>query len=114
MSLDPSKFKNVREEKNKQDAKMAVVIIVCIFLSQITFGLSLIYMFYYIIKQSTTKINSENSITYEQKDKDNLYEVLEDDTTEDYYKNDINDISQEEIHEHREDFWNVNSPIKYK
>ena len=114
MSLDTNKFKNV---KNKNTDKLVTVIVVCIILTPFLGPLPIFYMFYYIIKNANKLLNIDYKIDNQNGDyvqEDNLYEELKDNSTKDYYKYDINDISQEEIHEHREDFWNVNSPIKYK
>lgn len=108
MSLDPSKFKNVKEKK---EANLITVIMVCALIAPFTYGLSMIYMLYYTIKY-ISNFAKENNNNF--KVKDNLYEELQDENTKDHYRYDIDDISQQELHEHREDFWNENSPIKYK
>jgi hypothetical protein len=74
-------------------------------------------MFFYIAKNASKTINTDyinNTSNDDVNNNENLYEELQDSSSQNHYKYDINDISQEEIHEHREDFWNVNSPIKYK
>lgn len=111
MSLDSNKFKNL---KQKEEEKLAIVVVICIFLA-IFFGpLPILYLFYYIFKKAIVLNNKNDSMDIKKEQKDNLYEELQDVNTKDYYKYDVNDISQKEIHEHREDFWNANSPIKYK
>ena len=106
MSLDPNKFKNVREKREKN---LATVILVCILMAPFTYGFSIIYMLYYIVKYANNYEKNNNT-----EEKDNLYEELTDENTNDHYRYDINDISQQELHEHREDFWNTDGPIKYK
>ncbi|MBE5821199.1 MAG: hypothetical protein E7311_01250 [Clostridiales bacterium] len=112
MSLDPNKFK---DSNKKQAEKMGTVIGICLLLSVFLGPLPIIYMVYYIFKNASKTIKTDYTYTSNDiEQNENLFEELQDSSSQNHYKYDINDISQEEIHEHREDFWNVNSPIKYK